>query len=367
MKADQSRELQAGAAYAKSMDGAVFRGIIIAIVFHSIFLLLAPVTNQGSELYGIGVGILTVAIDGLALYVRKLGQSWWAAQMILFSVYLSTLVNGMLSGGILSTSMPWLAILPIAAVIMSGTNSGILWGAVAFVTVPILFLFSGVINASPLVHQPALEDHIIDLGLLVLSATAAAWMSESIKLRIFRELESAHLQLRQMAALDPLTNTYNRRSFMEEANRQISGAGSPYQALSVLVLDIDHFKLVNDAYGHAIGDDVLVSIVKTCNRTLRQTDIMARFGGEEFIILLPNTDMQVAQMIADRLRNAIETTPAPTDQGPISVTVSIGVASLSDGQALTIHDIIKRADQAMYIAKQAGRNRVAAWSEEKAG
>ena len=230
-----------------------------------------------------------------------------------------------------------------------------------------MFLFSGVINASPLVHQPALEDHIIDLGLLVLSATAAAWMSESIKLRIFRELESAHLQLRQMAALDPLTNTYNRRSFMEEANRQISGAGSPYQALSVLVLDIDHFKLVNDAYGHAIGDDVLVSIVKTCNRTLRQTDIMARFGGEEFIILLPNTDMQVAQMIADRLRNAIETTPAPTDQGPISVTVSIGVASLSDGQALTIHDIIKRADQAMYIAKQAGRNRVAAWSEEKAG
>ena len=127
------------------------------------------------------------------------------------------------------------------------------------------------------------------------------------------------------------------------------------------MLDIDHFKRVNNSYGHNIGDQVLVGLVTICQESLRETDTLARLGGEEFVILLPETGLTEAFRIAERLRSTLAGTPIQTDAGPLKVTVSIGVTSHKTSSEITIpaHQFVQRADKAMYLAKRAGRNRVA--------
>jgi diguanylate cyclase (GGDEF)-like protein len=123
------------------------------------------------------------------------------------------------------------------------------------------------------------------------------------------------------------------------------------------MLDIDIFKRVNDIYSHAVGDQVLRALAKVCQENLREVDLLGRYGGEEFAILLPETDAQAAEQVAERLRQQIASTPVETPRGPISFTVSLGVTIALDGIS-ELAVLLDRADTAMYAAKQAGRNRV---------
>jgi diguanylate cyclase (GGDEF)-like protein len=125
-----------------------------------------------------------------------------------------------------------------------------------------------------------------------------------------------------------------------------------------MMLDIDHFKDFNDNFGHALGDRVLQVVADLCKQSLRETDILGRYGGEEFIILLPETDRHIAQTVAERLRREISQEIIPTEKGDLNVTVSIGVAENNE-LTPTLETLIARADQAMYIAKHKGRNQVA--------
>ncbi len=159
------------------------------------------------------------------------------------------------------------------------------------------------------------------------------------------------------AVIDPLTGAYNRRGLFELGLREVERSlryGSP---LSVILLDIDHFKNVNDQYGHAVGDQVLRMVVHQCIQSIRTMDILGRYGGEEFAILLPQSDRLAARQAAERLCSFIRRTPIPIQTGEVTVTVSIGVASLN-GTASDLDSLIKLADDAMYTAKQAGRDRV---------
>ena len=180
-------------------------------------------------------------------------------------------------------------------------------------------------------------------------------------------LHNAHLyeRTRHQAITDPLTGLYNRRYFMELAHREHRQALREGASLAILMLDLDHFKRVNDTYGHLVGDQALRAVALLCQDHLRQTDIIGRYGGEEFIVLLPATRIHaedIAHRIAERLRRAIASTPIRTPQGEVRLTVSIGAATLSEaGEALDV--LIQRADQALYLAKQQGRNRVVVWSE----
>ena len=160
------------------------------------------------------------------------------------------------------------------------------------------------------------------------------------------------------ATTDALTRLYNRGYFMELAERQVKLASEKDEKFSVIMLDVDYFKNVNDTYGHKIGDRVLVELSRCCEKALRDTDIICRFGGEEFILLLSNTHIRAATKVAERLRSTISSLEIPTDnEGEfVKFTVSLGVAESS--QADNIDDIIKFADDALYKAKQNGRNRV---------
>jgi two-component system, cell cycle response regulator len=162
----------------------------------------------------------------------------------------------------------------------------------------------------------------------------------------------------EMAITDALTGLYNRRYMETHAGTLVEQANSRGKPLTVLVLDIDHFKHINDTYGHDAGDDVLRDFAVRIRKSIRGIDLACRYGGEEFVVIMPETDLAVATMVAERLRRRIAGESFPIQQGArsLEVTISIGIASLAAGD--TAAEVLKRADQALYRAKRDGRNRV---------
>jgi diguanylate cyclase (GGDEF)-like protein len=165
--------------------------------------------------------------------------------------------------------------------------------------------------------------------------------------------------LHNMAMLDPLTNLYNRRQFYSLAKSEIERAKRYGHALSVLMIDLDHFKKINDQYGHLAGDQVLITVAQTIKAGLRENDVVGRYGGEEFVALLPETTADQAYEVSERIRRAVSETRFETSTGTASVTMSIGVADWSAEMANTGSDLdllLGRADRALYCAKDHGRN-----------
>jgi two-component system, cell cycle response regulator len=162
----------------------------------------------------------------------------------------------------------------------------------------------------------------------------------------------------EMAITDPLTGLYNRRYMETHMGALVNQAITRGKPLSVLIVDIDYFKSINDSHGHDAGDDVLQDFAIRLRKSIRGIDLACRYGGEEFVVVMPETDMAVATMVAERLRRRIASEPFPIQKGTrtVDVTISIGIAALGpDGNAAAV---IKRADQALYRAKRDGRNRV---------
>lgn len=178
-------------------------------------------------------------------------------------------------------------------------------------------------------------------------------------LLLYSEILQQELHL--LARVDPLTEVNNRLAISEEASRLLSLAARQGQTLAVLMLDADHFKAVNDRFGHAGGDKVLRALVANIRATLRGSDVVGRVGGEEFVVLAPGTDLRVAMALGERVRLIVESTPLWIDGECLQLTVSVGVAVA----ALTERDpaaVLQRADKALYEAKRAGRNRVMAFA-----
>jgi diguanylate cyclase (GGDEF)-like protein/PAS domain S-box-containing protein len=164
-------------------------------------------------------------------------------------------------------------------------------------------------------------------------------------------------QLERLANTDALTLLSNRRDFYQKAQQEIARCGRSGGSFSVLMLDVDHFKAVNDRFGHAAGDEVLRQLARHLQDTLRAVDSAARLGGEEFAVLTPDSPLEGAQWLAERVRQQLEAASVPwVNGGPLRFTVSIGVAQWQPGEDIdaTLH----RADSALYEAKQTGRNRV---------
>jgi len=162
----------------------------------------------------------------------------------------------------------------------------------------------------------------------------------------------------EMAIIDPLTGLHNRRYMESHVGALVEQALSRGKPLTVLVLDIDYFKSVNDTYGHDAGDDVLREFAVRIRKSIRGIDLACRHGGEEFVVVMPETDLAVATMVAERLRRRIASEPFQIEGGArtIEVTISIGIAALSTADSAA--SVLKRADQALYRAKRDGRNRV---------
>ncbi|HKZ17050.1 MAG TPA: GGDEF domain-containing protein, partial [Geobacteraceae bacterium] len=187
-------------------------------------------------------------------------------------------------------------------------------------------------------------------------------LEQSEELRIaLLDVEQARQEAEDISRLDPLTNLYNRRHFLSLAELEFERNRRYHRCLAVIMMDIDHFKVINDTHGHCAGDLVLLSVANNIRNTLRGSDIPCRYGGEEFAILLPETNLPAAVGIGVRLREVIESTIVEAGINLVRVTVSVGIAGMFEGEQGKIEVWINRADQALYEAKQTGRNRVKVW------
>lgn len=173
------------------------------------------------------------------------------------------------------------------------------------------------------------------------------------------ELRVANRRLQEYSLRDGLTNVHNRRFLDEALPRAVGIAMQRQEPLCLLLIDIDHFKSINDSYGHLAGDDCLRDVADVLRQQVREADdFVARYGGEEFVVILPGATLDVARARAESLRRAVAQIRVPGDKTPIALTISVGVASLDRDARQPTDDLLKRADQALYAAKQHGRNRV---------
>jgi diguanylate cyclase (GGDEF)-like protein len=179
--------------------------------------------------------------------------------------------------------------------------------------------------------------------------------------RLFEIADEKQKLYRHQSITDPLTGLRNRRYLLEEGERLYKQAARGRKPIAILLLDIDYFKLVNDRFGHGTGDTILRLIADICRRCLRDTDLVGRYGGEEFVVILPNSKLPAALEIAERLRSEVENTTFQTEKsGDLALTISIGVNSCP-AVGGSFESALDNADTAMYQAKQYGRNKIAVY------
>ncbi len=215
----------------------------------------------------------------------------------------------------------------------------------------------------PVIFITANQDH--DLEANGLSAGAVDFITKPYSTAVMMARVKTHIALKRqtdllmrMTRVDDLTGVYNRRHVFDVGNREFSRAKRLKNDMCAMVLDIDFFKKINDSYGHDVGDKALIVFAQSINNRVRTTDIFGRVGGEEFIILLPDTNLEEALSLGDALLDLVRTIEVPLDgQAPLHYTVSIGLSNIEpEDHELT--DLVKRADEHLYHAKQSGRDQI---------
>ena len=227
----------------------------------------------------------------------------------------------------------------------------------------LVFFFSMIIPQIIIMLYYGEHQHIGLVVLIFIYIPATMLLSRAIynsrlsSIEAHDELQKSVGKLHLLSIMDNLTNIYNRRYFFEISKKIIAIASREHNAVSLLMLDIDLFKQVNDNYGHQAGDFILVELVKELESIMRKGDVFARIGGEEFTVLLNNTDLEGAKVIAEKMRVTIESKVFNYNCTAIDITISIGVSELNT-ENTSIEDLYKHADKQLYIAKKSGRNKV---------
>jgi diguanylate cyclase (GGDEF)-like protein len=312
---------------------------------------------------------------GMALVFTLLGLlahcllTRWRSRLAEQVVVVVALMAGLGFGGLLGVIDQWVTP-SITPVLVSCLGVGLV-----FLVRPglalVLFGAAGALIATGLgltQHNAAvlLSNRVNTLTGVFMGAALAIllWHKSAANTLLRRELQDTNLalqrhqaELQRLAILDPLTGLINRREFDRLFRQELKRSMRSATTTSLVVIDLDHFKRINDTYGHPAGDAVLEQIARHVLTLLRRYDVLARFGGEEFMLLLPDTDLTAARAVAEKLRAAIEALPLCCETQLLRVTASLGVASSQAGED-GFQPLYHRADRALYGAKQAGRNRV---------
>lgn len=255
--------------------------------------------------------------------------------------------RGLELGHVVPLTVMWVGICAVGA----GTTTPH-WQS-ALLACSVILLVPNIVLLGSEADYPAVVDvNLIAGPLLVVASVAAVALHRARAAQIRNEKHLAHL-----AMFDPLTQLANRRVILERADHEVERYRRYGRPVALLIADVDDFKRVNDRFGHDVGDSVLVAVAKTCAAALRASDEFGRVGGEEFLGVLPETDMAGAALIAERLRQAVERVEIVIQGVRVRVTISIGVGG-ADGDDATASGVLKRADQALLRAKAAGKNRV---------
>lgn len=315
-----------------------------------------------------GFGLLAVA---LARFMGVRGmhwQVWTVVALTALSTLFFTFVHESHLGRVLSSS-PLLALLffltarPLLDAFRAGGAVSQRITATVFLTGVALMLARTVVESIPDWRAQGLYD-LHSMQPLVLFYLPVAPLIATFGF-LLMSADRLHAELEQLATLDPLTGAWNRRAMLEQCARALGLDRRHRRPSALLLLDADHFKRVNDTYGHEAGDAVLRELVRRMREVLRHEDLVGRLGGEEFVALLPGTPEQGAAEVAERLREAVARENFFCRGEEIPLTVSIGVAEREVGEA-DIAALVQRADRAMYAAKRAGRDRVVTASSLRA-
>jgi len=179
------------------------------------------------------------------------------------------------------------------------------------------------------------------------------------------ELKRLQVKLEHQAYYDELTQIFNRRAFFEKCEQEYAAAKRAATPFTIVLMDIDYFKKVNDTYGHYVGDQLLIHAAKVCQAQMKEGMLFARYGGEEFVLAWRGSTLAEGEAFANQLRETIEFRPLLTEEGPISLTFSCGVAAAAKDTEETLNQLLNKADKALYSAKHAGRNQVQAYKADK--
>lgn len=294
--------------------------------------------------------LLRVVAVALGAVAFRPGRLRWSAEqrcIYLYWMLSSTVIlcNFILRDGFLYGMVGTVAGVFFVSVIMLDNRTFLLTVSVPFT----LFLILSKLTVPAFVFYNGIVFYLL--------GTTIAFVNMTMVRFLRRKAALLEAELRRQATHDSLTGLYNRARINELALREMALAARHNRPLAVLMLDIDHFKAVNDTYGHDVGDQVIRALADICRAQLREIDHIGRFGGEEFVCILPETDRDAAAACAERLRAAMEDAHIDSARGQVRFTVSIGVAQYGDA-CDSWEELLKNADNALYRAKQDGRNRV---------
>lgn len=341
---------------------------VFSLLSTSVFCGNLLVRGPVPEVVSVVLAQVAIALTG---YLCWLGSRAYVGRAPIPSGYAALALVGLVGASVYFTDVQPN---PGARFVMAGLFSGVFFLLTAhtlarggFHRVPMRCLFAGLLCAHgifvlvrPLVFKLLAPQGNSSLSsslssIVVLESTVILVLIGFGMVMLINEFITT--ELRHLAEVDPLTSVFNRRAFLTLLDKALSNAQCVRKPLPVLVLDLDHFKHVNDTRGHQGGDAVLRHFVHVAQQCLRNEDVMGRIGGEEFAIFLPNADGVGALAVAERLRALLEASPCAADSArSIAVTVSVGVALTQGVEAP--ETVLQRADEAMYLAKQRGRNRV---------
>ncbi len=340
------------------------------------FLLQVNILGQVAYwCYGIADWIMLHDVGTLSIGLRSLYVAIVAGLLVYLYRYSRNiqLLDLLLPSSIIGAAIIWFELLvrSTSPDVMTFQYAAVIFIMLANLSVqvrftPVLILsqlisavvFFGVIRTS-LGHPHAILGFALVYVPVLLFSLYISWSATLKNRQIFlRHMleEWNHQALDQLAHTDMLTNLNNRRQFERLARSELARLQRHYEPMCLLMFDVDHFKDINDHYGHDVGDEVLKIISQTAQEEMRTQDLLARFGGEEFVALLPNTNLDEAKIAAERLRQHISESRVITSAGDvIEYTISIGIC-LVEPKVQDLHSLLKSADQALYLAKESGRN-----------
>ncbi|WP_457642591.1 GGDEF domain-containing protein [Persephonella sp.] len=295
--------------------------------------------------YSIAIFEIIAAVGGLFnILLLKLsnGKLIRLVENLMLIGMIILLIRIIIHGGVSNTAIYWIYTFPLLAFFLKGNKAGLIWN-IAFMISVVLLVILNKINIVPIPYsseevRQALSAYIVIMVLAYVFETA---------------LFSSYEKIKKLATTDPLTGAYNRYQLFKRLEEEIERTIRYNNKLCLIMFDIDNFKKINDTYGHSVGDLVLQKVIEAVRKHLRKTDIIGRFGGEEFLIICLETDVKGGKKLAEKIRRIIE--DLRTENLP-EITVSIGVAGFDGYERL--HDFIKKADIALYSAKRKGKNRV---------
>lgn len=295
------------------------------------------------------INIASVSLYIAAFHLLNTRRNWLAVVLIWIEVIVHAALGTFFIGW--DSGFHYFLLMFIPA-LFAGMTTERAWIAVTGLWVFYVTLYAVMWFVEPL--QPISSNAL--LGVFLFNLTIVFCMFSYLSLFYIKTVSSAQRKLQFMATTDPLTQLFNRRHMIDLAEKEIARCSRNPLHLTFLLLDIDHFKEFNDQFGHDVGDQVLQRMSAVLASALRTQDSLGRWGGEEFLAMLPAADAQQALLIAERARAAVEKDQWRCDAAALSVTLSIGVSQYRPGEELSA--AIARADRALYLSKGAGRNRV---------